>query len=32
MTIKTSIGNITGTMDVLNEISAAFDYWVYPKE
>lgn len=25
MTIKTTIGNITGTMDVLNEISLAFD-------
>lgn len=25
MTIKTRIGNITGTMDVLNEISLAFD-------
>lgn len=25
MTVKTSIGNITGTMDVLNEISVAFN-------
>ena len=25
MTVKTSIGNITGTMDVLNEISLAFN-------